>query len=152
MLSARENKLILEFFAHFGLTENEVKIEEIDDTLKINLLVGEGQTGHYIGRFATTLDSLQLLVSLMVNNGQTDHRHVLVDVGGYRQERQATLENMATAAGEEVLSTGVPHALPPLSATDRRLVHLLFKDHATLTTYSEGEGQDRRLVIAPKTA
>jgi spoIIIJ-associated protein len=152
MLNAKEKQLLVEFFAFFGLSEAQVNLTESGETITITLNVDAQDTGRYIGRFATTLDSLQLIVSLMINNGQTERRHIVIDVGGYREERAGALQRLADDAAAEVEKTGLAHALPPLSATDRRQVHLLFQDHATLTTYSEGEGQDRRLVIAPKTA
>lgn len=153
MLNDQEIALVQNFFAFFGFDKDSVKVEVGEaDMITITLQVNENETGRYIGRFGETLDSLQLIVSLMLNNGKELHRHVLLDVGGYRQERKNTLKNMADQAAEEVLATGAPHALPPLTSTDRRQVHLFFQDHATLTTYSEGEGQNRRLVIAPRQA
>ena len=152
MLNAEEKKLLVEFFAFFNLAESQIEINDAGETVIITLAVDPQDTGRFIGRFATTLDSLQLIVSLMLNNGKDVHRHFQVDVGGYRAEREESLQSLADQAAEEVEKTGLPHALPPLSATDRRQIHLLFQDHATLTTYSEGEGIDRRLVIAPKTA
>lgn len=151
MLNAEETKLILNFFAFFGLTKSQVEFGGDEETTTITLKVDQTDTGRFIGRFATTLDSLQLIVSLMLNNGQAVRRHVVIDVGGYREERLAALQNMASQASSEVEATGVPHSLPPLSSADRRQIHLIFKDHATLTTYSQGEGQNRRLVIAQKT-
>lgn len=142
--------LIYQFFSFFGLAADQVQMTEEGETLKISLLVDPTETGRYIGRFASTLDSLQLLVSMMLNNASEVHRHVQVDVGGYRQERLATLQSMASRIEADVLATGTPQAFPPLSPTDRRALHLLYHDHDTLTTYSEGEGQFRRLILAIK--
>ncbi len=146
----QHKELIIKFFTYFGLTEDQIVIEELEDTLKITLALESNDTGRFIGRFAGTLDSLQLILSLMLNKGREVHTHVLLDVGGYREERLETLRSMADRIASAVAETGVPHAFPPLSATDRRQVHLLFQDHETLTTYSEGSGQDRRLILANK--
>ena len=142
--------LIYQFFSYFGLTQDQIQIDQKDDSLTITLLVPPPDSGRYIGRFATTLDSLQLILSLIINNGQEKHLYIQVDVGGYRAERLTTLESMADRLTQQVESSGVAHEFPPLSAADRRAIHLLFKDNETLTTYSQGEGQDRRLVLAPK--
>jgi spoIIIJ-associated protein len=142
--------LIQQFFSYFGLTSDQIQIDAESDSLTITLLVDQTETGRYIGRFATTLDSLQLLISLMINHDQPTHLNVTVDVGGYRQERLAVLQDMASRIEAEVTASTSPRAFPPLSASDRRAIHLLYQDHATLTTYSEGEGQSRRLILAPK--
>ncbi len=142
--------LIIQFFSYFGLTSDQIQISENDDMLTITLDVPSTESGRFIGRYAATLDSLQLILSLMINNGQESHLHVSVDVGGYRQERLSVLGSMAERISAEVEATGTPHAFPPLSSTDRRAVHLIFQDHETLTTYSEGTGVDRRLILAPK--
>lgn len=142
--------LINQFFSYFGLTSDQIHIAEDQDMLIITLDVPETESGRFIGRYATTLDSLQLILSLMINNGKDTHLHVSVDVGGYRAERQEVLKSMADRLSTAVLETNAPHAFPPLSSTDRRAIHLLFQDHDSLTTYSEGMGIDRRLILAPK--
>ncbi len=142
--------LITQFFSYFGLTPDQVQISQADEMLTVTLDVPSDQSGRFIGRYATTLDSLQLLLSLMINNGSATHLHITVDVGGYRGERLAVLQNMADRLSSAVLETGTPHSFPPLSSTDRRAVHLLFQDHETLTTESVGEGQNRRLILSPK--
>lgn len=142
--------LINQFFSYFGLTSDQIHISEDQNMLTITLDVPSTESGRFIGRYATTLDSLQLILSLMINNGQATHLHVSVDVGGYRAERQGVLESMAERLSSAVLESNTPHAFPPLSSTDRRAIHLLFQDHDSLTTYSEGVGIDRRLILAPK--
>ena len=142
--------LIIQFFSYFGLTSDQVQIDDSGETINVVLVVDPTDSGRYIGRFATTLDSLQLLLSMMINNRAVEHQHIKLDVGGYRAERLETLQSMADRIAQEVVETGAPRAFPPLSATDRREIHLLFQDHESLTTYSEGEGQSRRLILAPK--
>lgn len=142
--------LINQFFSYFGLTSDQVHVVENQDMVTVTLDVPSTESGRFIGRYAATLDSLQLILSLMINNGKTTHLHVSVDVGGYRAERQGVLESMAERLSVAVLETNTPHAFPPLSSTDRRAIHLIFQDHDSLTTYSEGTGIDRRLILAPK--
>lgn len=142
--------LIHQFFSAFGLTPTQIHLSVEGDMLTITLDVPETESGRFIGRYASTLDSLQLILSLMLNNGSESHLHVLIDVGGYRAERQAVLESMAERLTHLVTETGTPHSFPPLSSTDRRSLHLLFKDHETLKTESVGEGQNRRLILSLK--
>ena len=109
----------------------------------------EMEAGRLIGRFASTLDSLQLIISLMLNKGES-HRHVLLDVAGYRERRLTTLQTMVENAKNQAREVGGSCVLPPLSATERRQVHLMLQDDAEFTSYSEGSGIDRRLFISLK--
>lgn len=134
----------------FDIEPSQIKIDETEETITITIDQSEMEAGRLIGRFASTLDSLQLLISLMLNKGDV-HRHILLDVAGYRARRLTTLETMVENAKEQVRNIGGSCALPPLSATERRQIHLMLQDDAEFTSYSEGFGQDRRLFVAPKT-
>ena len=149
----QQNELdkIYGLLAYFDIVPEQIKIEEEEDVVKITVEMEELAAGRLIGRFATMLDSLQLIISLMLNQGES-HRHILLDVAGYRERRLETLIAMVERAKLEVEQTGEPYALPPLSATERRQVHLMCRDDATFTSFSQGDGVDRRLFIAPKTA
>lgn len=135
----------------FAIDSAQIKIEETEELVTITVDMDELEAGRLIGRFAQTLDSLQLIISLMLNNGQDRHKHVLLDVAGYRARRLGTLENMVENAKNQAKETGVACVLPPLSSTERRGVHLMLQDDAEFTSYSDGHGQDRRLFIALKT-
>lgn len=142
---------IEELLKPFNITSDQIKVEEVDDLIKITIDLDELEAGRLIGRFASTLDSLQLIISLMLNKGET-HKHVLLDVAGYRERRLQTLETMVENAKNQTRDTGASCVLPPLSATERRQVHLMLQDDAEFTSFSEGHGQDRRLFIALKNA
>ncbi len=150
-LTSEELNKIHTLFSFFGISSDQILVTDDPDLVTISVDVPESEAGMYIGRFASTIDSLQLLLSIMLNKDLGDtHRHVLLDIGGYRSRRSRTLEEMVERVSQEVIASGAAHALPPISSTERRQVHLMFQDHATLTTYSQGEGQARRLFIAPK--
>jgi spoIIIJ-associated protein len=149
-MNPEDMKKIEELLALFDITSDQIKIEETDELVKITVQMDELDAGRLIGRFASTLDSLQLIISLMLNRGEV-HKHVLLDVAGYRQRRMGTLETMVENAKNQVKSTGAPCVLPPLSSTERRQVHLMIQDDAEFTSYSDGHGQDRRLFISLKT-
>lgn len=133
----------------FDIDSSQIKIEETDELITVTVELDETEAGRLIGRFASTLDSLQLLISLMVNHGET-HKHVLLDVAGYRARRLSTLEIMLANAKAQIRQTNAPCALPPLSATERRQIHLMLKDDDEFTSSSQGYGQDRRLFVSPK--
>ncbi len=141
---------IEQLLAYFDISAAQISVVEEEDVIKVTIEMEETEAGRLIGRFAQTLDSLQLIISLMLNHGDV-HRHVLLDVAGYRTRRLETLASMMKNAKEQARISGLPCALPPLSATERRQIHVMLQDDAEFTSYSEGYGQDRRLFIATKT-
>ncbi len=134
----------------FGVGPSQITVTEQDDQISIIIDMDELEAGKIIGRFASTLDSLQLVISLMLSHADI-HKHVILDVAGYRDRRYQTLVNMVENAKHQVQESGVSFALPPLSSTERRQIHLMLQDDADFSSYSEGYGQDRRLFIALKT-
>ena len=141
---------IEELLKLFDITSDQIKVTDTDELITIAVEMDELEAGRLIGRFASTLDSLQLIISLMLNRGEV-HKHVILDVAGYRSRRLNTLESMVENAKNQVKETLAPCVLPPLSSTERRQIHLMIQDDAEFTSYSDGHGQDRRLVIALKT-
>ena len=126
-----------------------IAVAEDEQTIKIRV---EGHhVGTLIGHRGETLDALQLLTSLVVNhqNGdeQDSYYKVQLDVGGYRKKREKTLESLAAKLAEKALSTGRNIALDPMNSYERRIVHTALSDVAGISTYSEGEEPDRRVII-----
>lgn len=146
-LTQEESAKIIQFLEHLGISSDKVEVTEQDDELRITVNVPDTEAGIYIGRFASTIDSIQLLLALMLNS-YTSSRRVTLDIGGYRARRTAALQSMVERVKTEVLETGLARALPPISATERRQVHLMLSSDDKFTTYSQGEGRDRRLFIA----
>lgn len=140
---------IEELLKLFDISSSQIKIEETPESISITIEMPETEAGRLIGRFASTLDSLQLIISLMLNKGDT-HRHILLDVAGYRERRLGTLQAMVENAKHQAREVGGSCVLPPLSATERRQVHLMLQDDAEFTSYSEGMGIDRRLFVSLK--
>ncbi|KKU89207.1 MAG: Single-stranded nucleic acid binding R3H domain-containing protein [Microgenomates group bacterium GW2011_GWF2_47_9] len=140
---------IIQFLNYLNLNTELITFEDDGELLTISVALPAEDAGIYIGRYASTLDSIQLLISLMVNKSNLS-RHILFDVGGYRENRLKTLQEMVARISAKVLETGSAHAMPPLSSTERRQVHVLLSQDETFTTYSEGEGGERRLFISKK--
>jgi spoIIIJ-associated protein len=150
MINEEVTTKIYTLLAYLGIDQANVELtlHEAEPSLEINLQIPEDQAGIYIGHFAETLEGIQRLISAFVNNGRTEHLPVLLDIAGYRQKRLAKLQSIADTLAQEVLDSGLPRAFPGnLSATERRQIHLLFKDDQKLTTYSEGYGATRRLYL-----
>lgn len=129
--------------------EAKVKVEEDKDGV-FQIGIDTDDTGILIGYHGETLSALQLILGLMVYK-KTDHWvRLVVNVGDYREKRQETLTQMALNSAERVISTGEPVALAYLNAGERRLIHLALQDNPDVFTESEGEADNRRLIIKPK--
>jgi spoIIIJ-associated protein len=126
-----------------------IAVAEDEQTIKIR--VEGNHVGTLIGHRGETLDALQLLTSLVVNhqNGdeQDSYYKVQLDVGGYRKKREKTLESLAARLAEKALSTGRNIALDPMNSYERRIVHTALSDVDGISTYSEGEEPERRVII-----
>lgn len=103
-----------------------------------------------IGKNGKTLEGIQFYVRHIVNTYSDERQIVLVDVGGYKANRRRQLEILATKTAKEVAKTRVEAKLRPMNAYERRIIHTKLAEWRDVSTVSEGEGQDRHLVIKPK--
>ncbi len=105
-----------------------------------------------IGHRGETLDALQYLTSLTVNhaNKDEDYIRVTLDTEGYRDKREETLARLARKVASQVKATGRPREMEPMNPYERRVFHSTLQNNPYVTTYSEGEGNDRRVIVAPK--
>ena len=106
-------------------------------------------SGLLIGRRGQTLQALQFLVNLMVRNAGGEDVRVVLDVEGYRQRREASLRDMATKVAGRVVQTGRSITLEPMSAADRRIIHVSLAENPAVSTESMGFGDDRKVTILP---
>lgn len=108
-------------------------------------------SGTLIGRHGHTLDSLQYLVSKVVQRLTGDERSIIiVDVENYLERQKDKLKELAVNLAEKAKETGAEIPMRPMSSKDRRIVHMTLKDHEHVTTESRGEGLRRRVVVVPK--
>ena len=108
------------------------------------------EMGVLIGKRGQTLDSLQYLVSLVVNKGEPDYIRVKVDTEDYRQRRKDTLENLAKNIAYKVKRTKRPVSLEPMNPYERRIIHSALQNDKYVVTHSEGEEPFRRVVVTLK--
>jgi spoIIIJ-associated protein len=106
--------------------------------------------GILIGRRGETLRALQYLVRLMVSHRLKKWTNLVVDVEHYRERRRRSLDSLANRVAEQVARTGRAQALEPMTAYDRRLVHIALRQHPDVTTQSTGEGERRKVMVVPK--
>ena len=135
----------------FGVSA-EVSTNEIDDET-VELAITGADLGLMVGPRGSTLASIQDLARTVVQR-QTGGRNgrLLVDVGGYRQARRTALERFTQQVAEQVIESGRPRVLEPMSPADRKVVHDTANEISGVATTSEGEEPRRRVVIVPDSA
>ena len=122
--------------------------DEEEKNLTIDL-AGEDM-GMLIGKRGQTLDSLQYLVSLVVNKESESYIRVKLDTENYRERRKETLENLAKNIAYKVKRTRRSVALEPMNPYERRIIHSALQDDKYVTTHSEGEEPFRKVVVTLK--
>lgn len=114
----------------------------------LNVQMNGDDMGILIGKRGQTLDSLQYLVSLVVNKGSASYVRVKLDTENYRERRKATLENLAKNISVKVRKTRQSVYLEPMNPYERRIIHSALQDDPFVTTHSEGEEPDRKVVVS----
>ena len=125
----------------------DIKYNEEEKNMDIELSGNE--MGVLIGKRGQTLDSLQYLVSLVVNKESEEYIHVKVDTENYRQRRKETLENLAKNIAYKVKRTKRSISLEPMNPYERRIIHTSVQKVNGAISWSEGENANRHVVIGP---
>ncbi len=145
IIQNRASRFLNSIFENMNLKVN-IFFEESGSALKINL---EGEDmGMLIGRRGETLDSLQYLISLVVNKGDSEFIRISLDTENYRKKREQTLINLAGKLSDRVLKYRRSITLEPMSANERRIIHATLQNNKMVNTYSVGDEPNRKVVIA----
>ncbi len=142
-------KFLTDVFAAMDLTV-EISTKYNDSLRSLEVELSGDEMGVLIGKRGQTLDSLQYLISLVINKGTTEYIKVKVDTENYRQRRKETLENLAKNISYKVKRTRRPVSLEPMNPYERRIIHSALQNDRYVTTHSEGDEPFRRVVVTPK--
>jgi len=123
---------------------------EGEDTAPIAFDIKGDDLGILIGRRGQTLSCLQYIIRLILGHQSGAWLPIVVDVGGYKQRRYEALQALAWRIAEQVKAGQTSFTLEPMSAYERRVIHLALAEHPDVTTQSIGEGEARKVVVLPK--
>ena len=123
------------------------KLDSYREEDVIHITVNGQDCGAAIGRHGETLDSISYLTNLVANRHSEERLRVILDIGGYRKHREEVLINMAHKAANQVLRNKRQYVMEPMNPAERRIVHAELQGVKGVTTHSEGEEPNRRVVV-----
>lgn len=141
--------VVRDILVHFDADKSPIDEYEGDEG-ELILDIADGNLAVLIGRHGRTLEAVQTLVSLLVSRKLGFRYPVVVDVEGYKSRRHDKVIAMAKSAAHRAVQQGRSANLPPMSAYERRLVHIALRDDDRVDTHSEGVDPERRVVIVPR--
>lgn len=147
VIADKGKQFLTDMFANMGLS---VQIEKMVNTEKITYQIHGEELGILIGKHGQTLDAIQYLTNLVANKDSVGRAYIVVDVENYRARREETLVNLAKRLASKVKRNRQKIALEPMSAFERKVIHLTLQNDPHIVTDSEGEEPYRHIVIAYK--
>lgn len=142
----RAKEVLTEVLKHIDLP-TVIEAEAKEDHVHCNII--SNGSGLLIGKRGKTLNSLQYLVSRILQKEVGENVSVIIDTEGYRSKREVNLTELAQQLGEKVKKSNRPLTTGPMNSQDRRIIHLALKEDHDVRTKSKGEGNLRRVVIYP---
>ena len=143
--AGRAQRFLLDVTDRMGVKVDVYVDDSVENSLYIHMI---GDTlGILIGRRGETLDALQYLTSLQVNKGREGYIRVTLDTENYRAKREDSLRRLAQRMANRAQKTGRRVVLEPMNPYERRVLHTALQNHPAVTTHSEGEEPNRRVVI-----
>jgi spoIIIJ-associated protein len=128
----------------------EARIDVREDEESVTATCAAADAGLLIGRHGQTIDAVQYLLNAISHRrGDELRKEVVVDAAGYRDRRRATLEALALRTAEQVSASREPVELDPMTAVERKVVHLVLKERVGVETRSEGTEPNRYVVVVP---
>lgn len=142
-------KLSRELFDLIGSQAKiSVEADEKNEAVLVNLNAPE-EAGILIGRHGETLNSIQTILSLMARQRIGEWLRIIVNVGDWREKQESRLRDLAEQAAFRAKETGQPQPIYNLNSSQRRIIHLALAGDPQVETISEGEGEERYLIVKP---
>jgi spoIIIJ-associated protein len=145
-LTADVRSLVERIVAELGV---RCRVVVREDARGVHVACVGGDVGVLIGRFGQTIDAIQYIVNAIVARREGERVEVTVDAAGYRERRRTMLERIAVRSAERARNEGEPVELEPMTAVERKVVHLRLKEFDGVETSSEGTEPNRYVVVSP---
>lgn len=133
-----------------GITQFNIEVRTIGQESEIHYVIDSNENPLLIGTKGHTLEALQTLIKNLIGSYTKDYIVVTLDIGSYRANRIHQLEILATKTAKSVAKTKIAVKLDPMNSFERRVIHEKLADWRDVFTESEGEGEERAIVIKPK--
>ena len=127
----------------------EVSFDKKEEAFMVNIEAGDA-TGLLIGKKGETLSSLQTVLGIMLKQKTGEWTRVVVNVGDYREKEEDYLKGLAESSAARAKETGEPQNLYNLKPWQRRIIHMYLSEDPDVVTESQGEGEERYLVVQSK--
>jgi spoIIIJ-associated protein len=139
---------LVEIFSRMGIDGGVKDIKESDSKVYVEL-ESKVSSGLLIGKKGKTLEALQFIINLMINNSTGSEKKIILDIESYRDKREKALKKMSREIAQKVIRSGRPMILEPMNPFERRLIHLTLQNDKRVMTKSEGQGIYRKIKISP---
>jgi spoIIIJ-associated protein len=133
----------------FTKAKAEASYDNENESFVVNIDAGD-ETGLLIGKKGETLLSIQTILGFLLKQKVGEWNRILVNVGDYREKEEGYLKDLAASTAARAKETGEPQNLYNLKAWQRRVIHMVLSEDKEISTESEGEGEDRYIVVKPK--
>jgi spoIIIJ-associated protein len=139
---------LTEILSRMGMDGGVRDIKESDSKVYVEL-ESKICSGLLIGKKGKTLEALQFMINLMINNNTGSEKKIILDIESYRDKREKALKKMSKEMAQKVIRSGRPMVLEPMNPFERRLIHLTLQNDKRVMTKSEGQGIYRKIKISP---
>lgn len=147
LAKTKTKKTVTDILKLMGFSVEKIETSQAEGSVRCDIKSADSSL--IIGKSGQTLDSLEHIVNLIVNRNAETRVKINLDTEEYRLRQEKRLQELALKALEQVKTTGKAYRFDPMSAKDRRIVHVALKDAEGIETFSEGEGAFRKVVIKP---
>lgn len=149
-LALEGRKYLESILNSMGIEQFNIEVRTIGQESEIHYVIDSSENPLLIGTKGHTLEALQTLIKNLIGSYTKDYIVVTLDIGSYRANRIHQLEILATKTAKSVAKTKIAVKLDPMNSFERRVIHEKLSDWRDIYTESEGEGEERAIVIKPK--
>lgn len=149
-LALEGRKYLESILNSMGIEQFNIEVRTIGQESEIHYVIDSSENPLLIGTKGHTLEAIQTLIKNLIGSYTKDYIVVTLDIGSYRANRIHQLEILATKTAKSVAKTKIAVKLDPMNSFERRVIHEKLSDWRDVYTESEGEGEERAIVIKPK--